>query len=669
MSALDRLEAALAEYGCNPKRRGEHVDAKCPAHDDRVASLTADQRADKVLVKCHAGNGCPTEDIIAAIGLAMTDLFDQSIATDSKLDIANTYDYCDETGTLLYQVVRLIPKSFRQRRPDGRGGWEWSLNGTGRVPYRLPELIAGIEAGRWVLIAEGEKDAERLRSLGLVATTNAAGAGRWSDDWRPYFAGARVAVLPDNDVPGRDHAQQIARSLYGTVAELRIVELPDLPEKGDVSDWLDEGHGLDELKRLVFETATWSPRTSAPSAAAQPIEDKNEPNRRPVSIRLADVEPEDVRWLWPGRVPLGKVTIIDGDPDLGKSTLTLDLAARATTGSPMPDGLVSDLDGPVDVVLVSIEDGAADTIRPRADAAGADVSRIHLLNDVEIIDDEGATKTLPWIMPRDLDMLRQAIEEAGAKLVILDPLSGVVDSKVNLHNDQDTRTALRPLASMADEMGFAVVALRHLNKSGGQNAKHRGGGSIAIIGAARSGLLVGLDPDDDTEETKVIATTKHNLAKPVPSLRYKLVAAAENDAVARVEWLGESPLSAGALLATPETDDQRSDRDDIAEIICELTAGGPYPYQEAVKQIRTVGYTSSEATIRRAIKQAGCVTDKAQGFGGKRSIQRIGGDSSQSSQAPTSSIDGTGDGTGLSRENALGFKSPVTAETMTGLGA
>lgn len=427
-------------------------------------------------------------------------------------------------------------------------------------------------------------------------------------------------------------------------------------------DYLNVGFPLDDLDKSVLVK---EPKESGLTLA----EKTSEPGRRPVSIRLADVEAEDVQWLWPGRIPLRKVAIIDGDPDLGKSTLALDLAARVTTGSRMPDETTSDLDGPADVILISIEDGAADTIRPRADAAGADVRRVHLLNDIEIIDDKVLTKIVPWVMPRDLDMLRDLVESTSAKLIILDPLVGVVDASVHLHNDQETRAALRPLAAMADEMGFAVIALRHINKGGGQNAKHRGGGSIAIIGAARSGLLVGLDPDDETGETKVIATTKHNLSKAVASLKYRLVSDHENPTVAKVEWLGESPLSANALLAEPQTEDQRCERDEIADIITELTADGQCLHEDARKQIKAAGYSASDSTISRAIRQAGCVTEKARNFGGKRTIRRLSGGSRQSSQALQSSLDETGDATGLTRENDSGTHSPVTSGNLAGLTA
>jgi hypothetical protein len=178
--------------------------------------------------------------------------------TTIKPRIVATYDYRDEQGTLLYQAVRLLPKDFRQRKPDGSGGWTWKLGDVRRVLYRLPELIAA-DHGEWVLICEGEKDADRLAAVGWVTTTNCAGAGKWRDEYNQHLAGRRVAILPDNDKPGRDHAAQVAASLQGIAAEVKVVELPGLTGKGDVTDWLDGGGTQDQLDQLILAAEPWTP--------------------------------------------------------------------------------------------------------------------------------------------------------------------------------------------------------------------------------------------------------------------------------------------------------------------------------------------------------------------------------------------------------------------------
>jgi putative DNA primase/helicase len=244
-----------------------------------------------------------------------------------KTKIKEAYDYRSAEGNSVFQVVRFDPKDFRQRRPNGRGGFTWSLNGVERVLYRLPELL-NADPSETVFVPEGEKDADRLAGLGLVTTTNPGGARKWRDEYTAALKGRRVAILQDNDEEGRKHVEKIARALYGRAASVKVVVLPGLPEKGDVSDWLDAGNAVEELLRVVDETPQWEP----PSPTA------DTPNQfDDVGTLLSDVVEESVEWLWEGRIPLGKLTVIDGDPGTGKSALTTDLAARVSTGREMPN--------------------------------------------------------------------------------------------------------------------------------------------------------------------------------------------------------------------------------------------------------------------------------------------------------------------------------------------
>lgn len=231
-------------------------------------------------------------------------------------------------------------------------------------------------------------------------------------------------------------------------------------------------------------------------------------------VPLSKVEPETVRWLWPDRVPLGKLTLLDGDPGLLKSTLTLDLAARLSRGASMPDGSVPEIEGPAGTVLLTAEDGLADTVRPRLDAAGGDAEWVAVVKHVPTADGD---LRLPHV--EDTLELGRALDTVDANLLVVDPLMAFLPPEVNSHRDQDVRRALAPLAELADDTGVAVVAIRHLNKSGGSNPKYRGDGSIGLIGAARSGLLVAEDPDaPDTR--RILAPTKANLSEPAPSLAY-----------------------------------------------------------------------------------------------------------------------------------------------------
>lgn len=245
------------------RREGQGWKVRCPAHDDDEYSLKVDRGDDgKVLLKCFAG--CTPQEIVGRLGMTMQDLFPAKYGGGSGNNgsgsgnglgrIINTYNYTTTDGTLLYQSVRFDPKTFRQRKPSGlNNGWIWDLEGVERVLYRLPELKAA-PPDCPVFIVEGEKDTERLIALKLIATTNAGGAGKWRHEYSQVLYGRRVVILPDNDEPGRKHARQVAQSLSEIAKEVKIVELPGLPPKGDVSDWLDMGHDVAELKALVEET-------------------------------------------------------------------------------------------------------------------------------------------------------------------------------------------------------------------------------------------------------------------------------------------------------------------------------------------------------------------------------------------------------------------------------
>lgn len=196
--------------------------------------------------------------------------------------IIRTYDYRDASGALLFQVCRFEPKDFRQRRPDGRGGWLWNLRGVTRVPYRLPDVVRTAQAGEVVWIVEGEKDADALATLGLTATCNVGGAGKWQAAYANWLRGAHVVILPDNDEPGLAHGQQVARSLTGVVRSIKIVELPGLKPKGDVSDWLQQ-HDVQALFAVVRQAPIWTPLGHVEQLSASPMAATKRSRRHPLA--------------------------------------------------------------------------------------------------------------------------------------------------------------------------------------------------------------------------------------------------------------------------------------------------------------------------------------------------------------------------------------------------
>lgn len=170
-------------------------------------------------------------------------------------DVVAIYEYFDIAGKLLYQVLRYVGKKFRQRKPDGMGGWIWNLKDVKRVPFRLQDL----SKADFVVIVEGEKDVLTVERLGLTATCNSGGAEHFCEDLVPYFLGKHVAILPDNDETGRNHALKVASLLSGVVKSLKIVELPQIPQKGDVTDWVSNGGTIENLRELYRKSQTWTP--------------------------------------------------------------------------------------------------------------------------------------------------------------------------------------------------------------------------------------------------------------------------------------------------------------------------------------------------------------------------------------------------------------------------
>ncbi len=220
----DKIESFFAAHvtdvrkGSNGQRSG-----KCPFHDDHKPSFSFS--VETGAWTCHAGCGQGNlKEFVRKLGLPESAVPSLN-GHNSRREIA-TYDYKDENGILLFQVVRYDPKDFRQRRPDGTGGWIWDIKGARRVLYHLPELLESAERDDTVFVVEGEKDVEALKKFGLTATCNPGGAGKWRGEFNDFFKGLNVVIIPDNDEPGRNHAQQVATALKPVAQSVKIVELP-----------------------------------------------------------------------------------------------------------------------------------------------------------------------------------------------------------------------------------------------------------------------------------------------------------------------------------------------------------------------------------------------------------------------------------------------------------
>ena len=266
MNPLDDALTALERVtGYRPVKAGDGYKARCPCHEDRNPSLSVKMNG-RLLLHCFAG--CSYDRIVAALSLTPE-------PPASRRELVATYRYRDAAGIEVRQKVRYAPKDFRIRHQDPAGQWVYKAGPGPAVLYRLPELRQAIAEGTTVFVVEGEKDCDRLAAGGLTATTNIEGAARpeqkakWRSAYTAQLAGAaRVVLLPDHDEPGRAHMQAIAQAVQGQVGEVRLLELPGLPAKGDVSDWLNQGHTLVELQALAAAAPAFSPR---PDSAPTPV--------------------------------------------------------------------------------------------------------------------------------------------------------------------------------------------------------------------------------------------------------------------------------------------------------------------------------------------------------------------------------------------------------------
>ncbi|HTU18767.1 MAG TPA: AAA family ATPase [Gemmataceae bacterium] len=303
---------------------------------------------------------------------------------------------------------------------------------------------------------------------------------------------------------------------------------------------------------------------------------------------VGDLKSRPVSWLWPGRLARGKLAMLDGDPGLGKSLVTLDLCARLSRGQPFPDGPARS--GPAASLVLNGEDSAEDTIRPRLQALGADLERVFVLHAG---DGPGAE---PLQLPEHTAVLDDALKQTHARLLVIDPIVSFLGVHIQSGNDASVRRALAPLAQLADRHGTAVLLVRHLNKSPGRSPIYRGGGSIGFLAACRSGWLIARDPEQPSH--CALAQVKNNLAPPQPSLAYQVESAKSK--VLSLSWLGPTDWTAAQLLAgVPRNPPQRlTPREQARDFLEGFLRDGPRTSRQIWHAALPLGLT--ERTLERA---------------------------------------------------------------------
>ena len=475
-SPVDRVLARLKRV----KRVSGGYMAECPVHDDGTQSLSVSPGRDgRALLNCHAR--CATVAIVAAIGLTMNDLFppgtkptalEHATPTTRTLAMVKSYDYVDASGTMLFQACRFLDsstgkKTFKQRRPIGNGKWDWSLGDVEPVLYRLPDVLSAVESGRPVFVVEGEKDADALTELGYTATTCPMGAGKWRESMSTPLANADVVILPDNDEPGRAHAEQVAASLTTQGATVRVVSLPDLPPKGDVSDWLEKGNDLDAL---ISQSPRWTGDAMQSAHRTRWRLDElleNDSIMRPPP-------PIVPRLAWASRS-----TLLVAREKAGKSTLAGYIISAVSNGG----AFLGDRCEQGDVLVLGLEEFVGDTAR-RLRHFGANPKHVHI---VDRFASDAAMKA---------DEFRDHVQSVDPVLVVIDSFSaygrGVI---LDENNASQVQAVVQPMTDVVHQMGCALVLIHHATKSTG---KARG----STAAAAGVDMVVEFDiPNEDTDPT------------------------------------------------------------------------------------------------------------------------------------------------------------------------
>lgn len=385
------------------------------------------------------------------------------------------YDYRDERGAVLFRVERTgkAGSRFLQHGPDGNGGFacrKGCMAGVRRVPYRLPELLAA-PASAIVFVCEGEKDADRLARLGLVATTNAEGAGKWRAEFAEHLAGRRVVVLEDDDAAGRDHAGDVKAKLAGKVAAAEILSLPGLPEKGDVSDWLNAGRTIAELLTLAEQALASAPRAEGPQPAYL---------RGISAAALMAKHFEPVNYAVPGLLVEG-ANLFGGKPKIGKSWMAYDFALAIAAGRPV-FGSIPVTQG--DVIYLALEDSER-RLKSRLLKKGVrhPPERLTLATEWPGLDAGCIAELEAWA---------DAVKRPSLVIVdVLKMVRGATRANESLY-DADYR-ALTGLANFGRSRGIAVLIVHHVRKMDSDDPLESLSGTNGLTGAADSVMVLKRD--------------------------------------------------------------------------------------------------------------------------------------------------------------------------------
>ena len=524
-------------------------------------------------------------------------LFADRLRVGWKAASLDTYHSAD--GSPLFHRVRLDPPPGSSEdkfiRPIHHDGKDWRIGEPpaplhGKPLYRLPELLAA-DPAQPVYVVEGEKAARALGRLGVTVTTSGGASSARAADWTPLH-GRRLRIWPDYDEAGARYAAEVATRMYANGCNVHILDPAPLrlPPTGDAYDWLAANPPVSAAAgAAALDTLPWKSHADD----APPPRPKSK--RKLITRCLADIKPEPIHWLWEDRIALGKLTLIAGDPGLGKSMMAIKLAAHLSRGLPWPVGGLPCPQG--HTLYATAEDGKADVVRPRFDAAGGDPQYIQVIDAVQ---NENKRNSL-LCLDGDLDVVEDYLEQhPGISLVIIDPLASFLGN-TDSHNNADVRAVLHPLIELAERHRVAIVAIAHLNKgnANGGPAIYRVSGSLAFVAAARCAFLVTKDRNDP--ERRLMVMSKNNLGPDNLGMAYRVRTLPENNKIGYIEWEEQGfTMSADEALAQMQAEHEEAD--DTADWIRDLLADGRLPAKRVQAAAESAGLHWRK--VQRSMKAA-----------------------------------------------------------------
>lgn len=568
--------------------------ARCPAHDDKRASLCISTGEDgRILLKCQAG--CDYREVAAALGLSEADLFPpKEKSREEKPYIVATYQYKDASGSLIGEKLRYSDKHFSWRKPTDGGKWDY------HKPKETPLYnLSALQSEDFVFLVEGEKDVDNLTKIGLpaVCSPDGAGKGKFKKHNVQHFNGKRVYIVQDNDDVGKEYAQEEAQKISEVAQSVKVLDLcnvwDSLPKHGDISDLIQHigaDNVINALEKLVHDTAEWTAQDDKFISCFHTLE---------------EFEEKKVEWLVPGWIPKGQITLLAADGGIGKTTLWCDLVAGLSSGKRC---ILDPAEGadrqPMFVAFMTTEDSVRHKLRQKLRLAGANLKNIITPDFLQ--DKEGVLRNLKFCT----DDMKRFIRHFKPALCVFDPVQGFVPPDIKMGDRNAMRDCMAPLISLGEECNTTFLIICHTNKRTSASDRNRIADSSDMWDIARSVMMAG-----NTEENGIryLSNEKNNYAGLQETLLFTIDENGQATATGTT-WKRDRDYMREAAPQKQSGSTRESCKDLIIDTL--KLAGGRVLSNELEEMLSNNGYAvRTWKRARKELREDGKIKSYPEGFG------------------------------------------------------